>query len=72
MLKIDKTGQYFPAFLFFEEQYFDFFMESIVGTVNMMFSKTAHIIQLSIYVPDSTVSMMVWQKFSVIYTLPPY
>ena len=39
MLKIDKTGQYFPAFLFFEEQYFDFFMESIVGTVNMMFLK---------------------------------
>ena len=48
MLKIDKTGQYLPAFLFFEEQYFDFFMESIVGTVNMMFLKNFPNISASI------------------------
>ena len=55
-----KFGCYFPAFSFFSEQYFGIFMKTIIGTANMKFSKTAHIIQLSIHVPDAMVPMTVW------------
>ena len=60
MQKYYTNCHYFPAFLFFEQHYFGFFEESIVITVNMKFSKTAHIIQLSIHVPDAMVPMTVW------------
>ena len=53
MLKHDKIGRYFPAFSFFSEHCFGIFMKTIMGTANMTFSKTAHIIQLSIHVPDA-------------------
>lgn len=46
ILKYYKNCHYFPTFLFFEQHYVGFFEESIVVTVNMIFSKTAHIIQL--------------------------
>ena len=55
-----KFGCYFPAFSFFSEQYFGTFMKTIMGTANIKFSKTAHIIQLSIHVPDAMVPMTVW------------
>ena len=71
MLNNDKIGRYFPAFSFFSEHYFGIFMKTIMGTANMTFSKTAHIIQLSIHVPDAMVPMTVWQKLSAICTLPP-
>ena len=69
-----KFGCNFPAFSFFNEHWFGIFMKSIMGTANMTFSKTAHIIQLSIHVPDAMVPMTVWYNSSVIYTLPspPY
>ena len=60
MLINDKIGRYFPAFSFFNEHYFGIFMKTIMGTANMKFSKTAHIIQLSIHVPDAMVPMTVW------------
>ena len=59
-LKHDKIGRYFPAFSFFSEHCFGIFMKTIMGTANMKFSKTAHIIQLSIHVPDAMVPMTVW------------
>ena len=60
ILKYYKNCHYFPAFLFFEQHYFGFFEKSIVVTANMKFLKTAHIIQLSIHVPDAMVPMTVW------------
>ena len=57
-----KFGCYFPAFSFFSEQYFGIFMKTIMGTANMKFSKTAHIIQLSIHVSDAMVPIMVFIK----------
>ena len=52
MMKTDDIWLFFPAFSFFDEQYFGIFMKTIMGTANMKFSKTAHIIQLSMHVPD--------------------
>ena len=66
-----KFGRYFPAFSFFNQQYFGIFMKIIMGTANIKFSKTAHIIQLSIHVPDAMVPMTVCKNSSVICTLPP-
>ena len=71
MLNNDEIDRYFPAFSFFSEHYFDIFMKTIMGTANMKFSKTAHIIQLSIHMPDAVVPMTIWWKLSVICTLPP-
>ena len=66
-----KLALIFPSFSIFEEQSFDFLVKSVMGSVDIKFSNTAHIIQLSIYMLDSMVSIMIWYELGDIYTLPP-
>ena len=66
-----KLALIFPSFSIFEEQSFDFLVKSVMGSVDIKFSNTAHIIQLSIYMLDSMVPIMIWYELGDIYTLPP-
>ena len=66
-----KLALIFPPFSIFERQSFDFLMKSVMGTVDIKLSNTAHIIQLLIYMLDSIVPIMIWYELGNIYTPTP-